>query len=230
MNLNVKPIIEDSVDQITGICIAIARFDLGIEQQHIGFLYRDGDNLTKLLHLAWHYILKKEDPSKVYLWMEIPFDELNQINTAAFLESIYDSNPDGIPYGICIDGTRFEADGAFFFLEKGAGLTCATFVMQVFQHLGYNIIDKDCWEFRDSDKEWQNQIIDDLENYGAPKEYITYQRNKIQGGVARFKPEEVAVASVLSSPPYALKDIIEPSQNLLELIVAHAKKLASEKN
>lgn len=222
----IKSVFNDSFENIDTVCVAICRPKRKLNQQHIGLLYVGGEGKLSFLHLAWHYQLIKEAPKEKYLWMDISLDPINKMHLATVCELIYDSNQNSsIPYGICIDGTGFAKDGKFTAEENYAGLTCATFVIQVFHSQGFQIIDFEKWKHRKADKCWQMQIIQNLKNR-ASEEHIQYQRRKILEGAARFKPEEVAIAASLPNPPHGSEELKKPANILLNSIIDHANKFS----
>lgn len=221
--MDIKSAFNSSFDQIDTVCLAIARLDVNREQQHTGLLYFDGDKVN-LLHLAWHNDLRKDDPDKNYLWLEIPLDSINKIHFATYCAMIYENNEKGIPYGLSIEGSNFSEDGNFIQNEPHVGLTCATFVIRVFHAQGFDIIDFEKWPSRVEDKKWQIGIINFLKRY-VSHEYFEAQYEKILSGVARFKPEEVAVAGSLKNPPFGSEEIKEHAKVLLESVISHADKI-----
>ncbi|MGJ0430616.1 hypothetical protein [Methylobacter sp.] len=227
--MEVKSIFNSSFEKIDSVSIGICRPKKRLNQQHIGLLYRDANNDLCLLHLAWHLDLRKNNPDIRYLWLDIHLDPINKIHLATICEMIYESNQEGIPYGICIDGTGLSKDGVFSSDENYAGLTCATFVIQVLHSQGIYIIDLEKWKHKKADKCWQLQILQNLQNI-ASKEHIQYQRKKIQEGAARFKPEEVAVAASLPNRPHGPDALKKPANKLLNLIIEHTEKIANLKN
>ena len=230
--MDFKSVFNSSFNDIEGVCVAIGREHKRLNQQHIGLFYIDAKGDAKFLNLAWHSILRSESPSDKYIWSEIPLDRPNQIHLLTFCSLVYESNQAGIPYGIGIEGTGFDKGGAFTYEEPYAGLTCATFVMQVLHSQGYNIIDFEKWHHRKADKRWQIQIIQKLEEWGkkgrVSKEHIAYQRKMIQKGMARFKPEEIAAAAVLPDPPHGAEPLKKPSSQILNLVISHARKIAEK--
>jgi len=222
-----KSVLNSSFKDVKGVCVAISRPKKRLNRQHIGLLYLDGDASVRLLHLAWHHDLRKELPSDKYLWQNISLDETNMIHLATMCELIYESNKDGIPYGLCVEGAGFAKDGTLLPEEHGAGLTCATFVIQVLRSQGFMIIDFNAWKHRKSDKVWQRQVAQDLQKNGASQKHMDYQRRKIKEGAARFKPEEVAVAAITSGPPFGAEAVKAPADRLLKLVIDHSSNLAT---
>jgi len=221
--MDIKSVFNSSFEQIDTVCLAISRPNIKREQQHIGLLYFDGD-CVNFLHLAWHNTLQQEPPDKSYLWLDIPLDHFNKVHLATYCAMVYEKNKDGIPYGLSLDGSDFSEDGSFIQKEPHAGLTCATFVIQVFHAQGLNIIDFEKWPCREADKQWQIKIWGMLKRF-FPNEYFNSQHEKILSGVARFKPEEVAVAGTLESPPFGSEEIKEHTKKLLESVISHAHKI-----
>lgn len=225
--MEMKSVFDSSFKDVEGVCVAISRPHKRLSQQHIGLLYLDGDASVQLLHLAWHHELRKEPPSDKYLWQNISLDEDNMTHLAVICELIYETNKSGVPYGLCVEGAGFAKDGAFLAEENGAGLTCATFVMQILHSQGFMIVDINAWKHRKSDKVWQRQIVQNLQLGGASQQHIDYQLKKIQEGAARFKPEEVAVAAVMPDPPYGAEEVKAPAARLRNLVIDHANSLAT---
>jgi hypothetical protein len=225
--MEVRSVFNSSLDDIDGICVAIGRPHIEQDQQHIGILFMDADAKPKFLHLAWHYDLRKDEPNDKYLWLDVPIDPINKIHLATVCALVFQSNEEGIPYGICIDGTGFAEDGFFTATEQYAGLTCATFVIQVFHSQNYFIVDFDKWEYKAEDKHWQVQILEALKICSASQEHINAQREKIQKGAARFKPEEVAAAAALPNQPHGREDIQNSANELLDTVVDHARRIAA---
>lgn len=208
---------------IENVCLTIAQVSPG--QQHIGFLFYSLINeKVKFLHLAWHERLQYDNPPPPkYIWVDIPFDDpYNQENFQLFLDTIFDLNGTGINYGISIDGIEINTDGSLLLESKHAGLTCATFVMRALHAQGYDVVDLDNWEHRVEDIVWQEDILKNLLYYATP-EYIESQKTQI--GTIRFKPEEIAVATISDNRPLNTEDAYEPSQALLKILVEHNKTL-----
>ena len=224
--MNIKSTFNSSFDNIDSICVAIGRPDSRRKQQHIGFLFIDENFDVQFLHLAWHFNLIKEPPNKNYIWLDIPLDPFNKVHLATVCASIFKSSQEGklIPYGISIDGTGFAKDGSFISQDKHAGLTCATFVIQVFHSQGYPVIDFEKWQYREEDKTWQVKILQLLEKI-VDSDHINYQYAKIEKGTVRFKPEEVAAAAALSDPPYSFEALQEPARTILNSIIEHNKRI-----
>ncbi len=134
-------------------------------QRHIGILFRNNkEDKPKLLHLAFHLRLKCDSYEKFnndYFWLICPnLDDDEQLQLASHVKSVFDKNQNRIPYGLAYSSIgSFDSDGTLIENSKNLGLTCATFVMALFNDFGFPIIDTDSWELRADDTIWQNHII-----------------------------------------------------------------------
>lgn len=96
------------------------------------------------------------------------------------------------------------------------GLTCATFILAVFEAAGISLIKYDTWpENRPSDFEWQKQIITALRRTrSATPEHIKAVEGDV--GSARYRPEEVAGAATANPLPADFPLAAERGQQILE--------------
>lgn len=231
--MDVKSVHNSSIEDLDHIGVAICRPDKNKNQQHIGFVYKDADDNVRLLHLRWHYELSNDEFSNEYLWLELPIDPINKMHLATVCSLIVTSNVQGIPYSLGLGDSNFTETGNFVAQNSYAGLTCATFVMRVFDSQRLPIIDLDKWKHRKSDKKWQRQILQKLELWLKHKNYeekyihgyLAYQNRLINAGCARYKPEEVAAASAMESPPHGAESVKKPAAQLLNDVIAHSKTM-----
>jgi hypothetical protein len=186
--------------------IGIAIQEAGYDQRHVGVLFRiDINEAPKLLHLAFHLRLKCETHSKYaseYYWLHCSgFSDDEQLQLAVWFEKVFSINGNHIPYGLAYSSTGyFDQNGVFIKSDKNCGLTCATFIMALFEDFGFPIIDISSWVSRDDDAEWQKRIIASMREDKAnhPDLYSdTHIDDQILniGVAARFRPEEVAASA-----------------------------------
>lgn len=192
-----------------------------INQRHVGLLFRtDKNNEPKLLHLAFHQRLWCSTSSQYaseYYWLHCSgFSDDEQLQLAVWFEKVFFINGNRIPYGLAYSSvSHFEQNGAFIQSDRNCGLTCATFIMALFEDFGFPIIDIDSWVSRDGDAAWHDHILDEMKKDQTrhPDLYsdahINDQISNI-GVAARFRPEEVAAsANILKDDPVTLQ-IAEP--------------------
>lgn len=206
-----------SYDEVENIGVAIK--NVGDDQQHIGIIYKIGNTAPAImLDLQWHHLLRQRTPSNSYAWLDCGLDIYNKAALAAYCNDIYSENGENtIPYGVGISGKSFDpATGKWILGNPHDGLTCASFVLEVFAAQGHTVLNKESWQERNTDKDWQNHIINALEDTGASPEHINYQRSLI--GIFRYRPEEVAGAIPQDEYPVDFDDALEYAKEVLAAI------------
>jgi hypothetical protein len=110
-----------------------------------------------------------------------------------------------IPYGFNAQGVVFDpATGDLLSRpEIGKGLTCATFITAILQVYRYSLADLSTWPDRDQDREWEQDIIRFLTQFGASQEHIAAIRNDV--GAKRLRPCEVVAAGFTPSDLWPLR-------------------------
>ena len=168
------------------------------QQRHTGLYYRINlDAKVQFLHLGFHFDLRLEAPKDKHCWLAIAgLDEVEQQMLAIWFEKIWAHNGKNIPYGIHYSRSpHFNLEGGFIATDSAGGLTCATFILALFEDYGFSIIDTNSARSRADDKDWHDLIINALKiDAKASSEYIENQRVFL-GRAARFRPEEVAGAT-----------------------------------
>jgi hypothetical protein len=127
------------LSEIRHVAVAIALVEPG--QQHIGILH-SGDTLdeVRLAHLAWHHALKDGRAKDAYLWIDPPIPTRRARQVAARCRQILRSNKRGIPYAFSPPNDRFDLEtGDFLLGPSRVGLTCASFVLAVFDSAGIRL-------------------------------------------------------------------------------------------
>lgn len=207
------PLSDSRVSAIDGVeVLAIALCKTGPEQIHTGLLYTIDSNTPIFCHLAWQKKLDFDEgpmPFSPIFWREVELDRVNRIVLAAFLEELKIYKND-IPYGFDCMPPVFLGDGTYVVQPDGKGLTCATFVVEVYRANQLPLISEETWPTRlQNDAAWQREIVGHLEGHPrASQEHIDGMKADI-GRAARFKPEEVAAAVVQPLPPHQFADCIE---------------------
>jgi len=196
---------------------AIAIRSVGSAQRHIGVLHREGgsDDVV-LLHLAWHHDLRNQPPGPNYLWIDMPIPAIRLRQVAAICRKVWRSNQGDVPYAFSPPNDCFdESTGRFLLGPTRHGLTCATFVLAVFETAGLPLVQYETWPDRGAeDRQWQEFVVRQLResNLPASNEHIAAVQSEI--GAIRFRPEEVAGAATVSELPAAF-DLVQPLGELL---------------
>lgn len=191
-------------------------------QRHIGILYHSPThNTVKLLHLAWYNKLELNNPTPNFIWMTAKLPATVKITLTAWCDLIYEQNKNGIPYDIGLNVTGFDHKGRFIKKDKFSGLTCASFVMQVFKSHSIDLIDISNWSTRTPDRKWQYGMVKNLVKYVPFSRKIIFIKTKIQEielGLQRFKPEEVASAATIPNFPHSQNILKLPSKRIVRTL------------
>lgn len=114
---------------------------------HVGLFYQfNDDGARRHLHLAWHLRLD-DDPAAPAdaSWVKprLTQDELDNIADAAHrVATLYQ---DGlVPYAFDANA-RFDSNGRLQ-LDQSLGLTCATFIIRLFEYAGIVLLDEQTWD------------------------------------------------------------------------------------
>lgn len=197
----IRAVDQQSLRNVRWVGIAVGT--AGPDQRHIGILYRiNATELVSFLHLAWHQDLRQDEVDTGFVWIDpaaVLTARLRQV--AAICRQVWRSNQGGtIPYGFSPPNDCFDRNTSEYLIGPTRhGLTCAGFVLAVFEHAGLRLANYETWPTgRPGDAEWQGRIIQQLERRADP-DHISALRNDI--GAVRFRPEEVAGAAMVSPLP-----------------------------
>lgn len=193
------------LSEVEGLAIAVCR--TGDTQLHVGLAYEHNEDSVVFCHLAWHHRLRHDlDPpaqphwsrSELY-WKDVSLHPINRKVVAAWLENLrHDSNR--IPYGFDVRPPVFSEDGRYIPQALGKGMTCATFVVEVYRSTSFTLVDEGTWPNRPAeDAHWQAEILARLADGHAGQDHVDALRNDI--GCIRIRPEEVASATLQDTLP-----------------------------
>lgn len=180
-------------------------------------IYRCEDNELRFIHLGWHFQLHVDNVEKLshgYYVTQINVEEVDKKFVAALCNLIAEKHPD-IPYGISSTGVSFDQNnGNLIIQQEGSGLTCATFVLTVFEEHGLILLKKEEWP-EGVNFEWAQGIINQLKNEdGVRPEYIEMMERDA-ANVQRFRPEEVAGSAPLQSWPIGFAQAFDVAEKIL---------------
>ncbi|MDP3273674.1 MAG: hypothetical protein Q8Q09_00660 [Deltaproteobacteria bacterium] len=177
---------------------------MGAVGAHVGLYYlADDDGTRRHIHLAFHYQLLDEvrpPPDAVWVSPKLRPDELSDVATAARL--VARRHRDGrVPYALAKRDAQLTDEGLA--LGTSVGLTCATFVLVLFERAHIALMDESTWESGRTeariaqDQAAQRKLVDYLEKRdGAHAKKVA-----AEVGCTRFRGEEVAAASGLPDHP-----------------------------
>lgn len=187
------------ITEVRHVGIALQAIDPS--QRHIGILHRSTRTSEILqLHLAWHHELRNDSPKTNSVWVDPALPPPRAKQVAAFCRKVWRQNGKRIPYAFSFPNDCFDADnGAFLLGVSCIGLTCATFILAIFQAVGLRMVDESTWRNRDDDENWQRSIIELLREHGAPEEHVRAVEREV--GAIRIRPEDVGGAAAYEPWP-----------------------------
>ncbi|GLS95843.1 hypothetical protein [Piscinibacter gummiphilus] len=159
-NLTAVPFTRDQ------IAVAISHSSMGAG--HVGIGFHSVADGPQVLHLAWHRKLK----------IERVLDELTQCWAAepcalppsagkqvvAFVRAVAKRGPT-INYAVDFIASRgsFSGNGAYKAPKGSHGLTCASFVAEVFRGAGAPLVKSETWRDDFANREWGERVCKQLE-------------------------------------------------------------------
>jgi hypothetical protein len=152
-----------------------------------------------LLNLRSHLDLRCEIPSNEYRWIQVDLDEINRRLIVALCRLIAKKNQ-RIPFGFTFTYSRsyFSRSGDYVAGTLGDGLTCATFVMAVFNAYEIPLLKIEEWPLRLEDSGWQTgQVRSIAAQFGA----IIGAAIEDHVGEPRFLPEQVTAGAISIDRP-----------------------------
>jgi hypothetical protein len=175
-------------------------FGLGIlrtdeDRFHCAILF-DRAGTTTLLHLAWNYRLSVGNVETRYWWAETGLLSPNRKLLAVIADRIATAKP-RIPYGLDRDVLAIEPEtGKLIPGPEGKGLTCAAFILAVFESAGFKLLSENQWP-EDANRDWQTWIVANLaDDTEATTEQVAAVARDI--GSRRFTPTEVVGSATVS--------------------------------
>ncbi len=162
------------------------------------------DDFQGELHLQFHHNLifsDSFDSPNMYIWgfpSGIPESRLKAL-VARCIKVINNIDKQDIPYAIEYKGKRkFDKEGVYSSYTSGDeyGVTCATFILTLFESVGLEILDWKNWESRDEeDKVWFLKLIRLIEiqkakgNLEITDEHLA--NLKSEENCQKIRPEEI---------------------------------------
>lgn len=167
---------------------------------HVGILYCEQG--PKVLHMLGHLKVRAEELAvclarSCWIARLVDIPAYAQKHFAAILQAVARSQPQ-IPFGLNLLAARgsFDPHGQYTAPAGSDGLTCASFVSEVFRSAALDIVDETTWPVALENMEWGNRVIELLQRLNAKPEHIAAVRDGFVG--LRLHPFEVGAASARS--------------------------------
>ena len=177
------------------IAVAISHGAFG---SHLGIGYQTQSEGPQLLHLRFHKDLKCESISTglslcwIMCVVQVPPSASKQL--VAIVRSIAATMP-VICYGLNILSGHgsFDAMGRYVAPVGSLGLTCSTFVTEIFRAYALPLVDESTWQAADENLAWAERVCTMLQERGADDHHIQAVKSDANG--LRMRPEEVSAAA-----------------------------------
>jgi hypothetical protein len=183
------------------VCAAVGliKGDVGL---HAGVVFRSSDGQGAVVHLAWHCKLECE-PLSGWAHVVPDIDPVDLVVIAAHCVTLRRARPN-IPYGLAFETSTFDDDGKFVPGPGESGLTCATFVLAIFEWARVPLLERATWEPRSDDVAIQQTLVGYLKKTATARpEHIAAVEAEV--GCVRFRSEEAAAASAMTGRPVAFE-------------------------
>ncbi len=203
---------ESPAETVPYVAVAIGRTPHGT---HTGVVHKHPGFGVLLLEQAFHFTLRNDRLPEDYGWVTPNIPEERARSVAGLCRLIWRRNATGFPYALRQDSSsRFDTvSGALVLGRQGKGLTCATFVLVVFNSFGISLVDFANWPCREADIEWQRSIVEFLRQGCHDSEHIQAVESEI--GSSRFRCEEVAGACTVDDLPASFSEAEEGGRQIL---------------
>ena len=207
----------DHASDINGV-LGIGLQDAG---NHVGLIYRpSSSDASVFLHLAWHLKLLSQSLSDARtrfgtLWLaDSPLDEFSTLHVAAMAHAIRERNIAGVIYGFNKLGVRFNEEGSAVPPPLGRGLTCATFVLTIFECSGLTLLLENEWPIREDDPKFHRWVVSKMREYPEFVAHADAMEHDV-GKVCRFRPAEVAAGAISNILPVSFATATAMAEQVL---------------
>ena len=175
------------------VAVAIAH---GAYGGHIGLAFHTESEGPRLLHLRFHRDLKADEfPSVRECWIacivNLPLPASRQlVGIVRYVAKRLPSINFGVDF-IAAKGS-FSPLGVYSPPAGSDGLTCATFVTEIFRTAALQLIREESWQPHPDSQKWVEDVQDTLRRAGATETHIRTVAFNFRG--LRVRPEEVGAA------------------------------------
>ena len=180
---------------------------------HAGLLHRSKDGTARVLHLGWQDRLSCDWPwPRLWAAPEVEPECLRAV--AALCRLIWKNYETDrlFPYAIKWAGSHFDSSGKLQLGDGARGLTCATFLLAVFQSFGITLVREETWPVR---PEEDRAFLATLQRFATP-EHLALLRRELDNGCRRIHPHEVLGACACHPIPAAFPPVQKAAAWILD--------------
>jgi len=169
---------------------------------HIGVAFHSVHDGPKILHLSNHLKLRCDPYPPRSCWVIHPYPAPEKVlkQVVAIVRAVAKRNAQ-IRYGTDFRASRnsFDANGAYRPPKGSEGLTCASFVTEVFRAASIPLVDESTWQHSAANDEWVDGVCKMLAEERADQDHIDAVLASKNG--LRLRPEEVAFSGTVQYLP-----------------------------
>jgi hypothetical protein len=185
------------------------------DNPHCGIVYTDAGGDVRLCDMQFEHRLGVRSPPARYYWAKVCLAVEEVLQIAVFVELIIEQHNKNrrLPYSFLHAPDGFDATGR---IRDGVGVTCATFVANIFEHFQLSLVDLETWKQRPrQDLAFRERIID-----AAVKERKLELARRLAAERASFrlKPWEVYGSATHSRHPVKFCQAVKLARIVSQLV------------
>lgn len=182
---------------------------------HAGLVFRRHGSIG-YLHLAWEDRLVDEWDWKDGVWVSPQIEPERLTSIAAMCRRVWKTFCANrrFPYALRFNDSSFDGGGRLRLGARAQGLTCATFILAVFNSVGVSLVEEQTWPQR---REEDEAFLEFLASY-ASIEHMNILRREVEDGVKRIWPDEVLGACKTPRIPAAFAAARSAANEILKLL------------
>jgi hypothetical protein len=190
--------------------IAIA---INPDKTHTGVVFEDQAGNVRLCDFMSERRLAVRQTPPEYFWTQVSLRPAEVEQISAFVEMVIDhARARPLPYSFMYTRDAFDVTGG---IRDGAGLTCVTFIVAIFERLKLPLVDVVTWKARpDEDEAFRATYLKEV----AQREPEVAGRLMLEQAPFRIKPTEICGAAGGGNYPVRFARAIKLSKTLTDLI------------
>lgn len=202
---------------VTSCPMGIIAIAVNIPISHCGVIYSASGGSTSLCDFQNDAKLANRPVPKDYYWTKVRFSAEEVDQFAALIELVLEQPPP--PYSFVYLSSAIDIAGT---IRQGAGFTCSTFVVALFEALRFPFIDVSTWQSRPGDDDaFRAEFMG--RNFFGPGVMPTISQaaaTRLMGEQMdfRIKPREVCGAATVEKYPVAFKQAVRAGERVAATI------------
>lgn len=177
------------------LAIGIAHGAFG---SHAGIAFNSVKDGLQMLHLRWHHELVSDAFPTENCWIVCKLDlpTVLAIQVVSMVRSVAKKLP-AINYAVDSIGGKgsFDKNGIYKPPKGSQGLTCASFVTEIFRACRVPLLKEETWPATDENKAWAADVIALMRRKGLSPDHIAAVEKSVNG--IRIHPNEVGAAALI---------------------------------